>query len=48
MRRAAVAVVPSDLLEISITSKPMHPARRALSWKSADDWRYREGDKVLT
>jgi uncharacterized protein len=25
-----------DLLEISITSKPMHPATRATSWKSAD------------
>jgi HK97 family phage prohead protease len=25
-----------DLLEISATSKPMHPATRALSWKSAD------------
>ncbi len=23
-----------DLLEISATSKPMHPAARALSWKS--------------
>ncbi|MGI9019757.1 MAG: HK97 family phage prohead protease [Solirubrobacterales bacterium] len=26
-----------DLLEISVTSKPMHPATRALSWKSAGD-----------
>ena len=26
-----------DLLEISATSTPMHPATRALSWKSADD-----------
>lgn len=25
-----------DLLEISVTSKPMHPATRALSWKSAE------------
>lgn len=26
-----------DLLEISVTAKPCHPASRALSWKSADD-----------
>jgi HK97 family phage prohead protease len=25
-----------DLLEISVTSRPMHPATRALSWKAAD------------
>ena len=26
-----------DLLEVSITSTPMHPSTRALSWKSAED-----------
>jgi HK97 family phage prohead protease len=30
-------LVEIDLLEISATSKPMHPATRALGWKSYDD-----------
>jgi HK97 family phage prohead protease len=38
-----------DLLEISATSKPMHPATRALSWKSAhreDDLAAREAELI--
>jgi phage head maturation protease len=30
-----------DLLEVSITSTPMHPSTRALSWKSASTGGFR-------
>jgi HK97 family phage prohead protease len=43
-------LVEIDLLEISATSKPMHPATRALSWKSAADTDAlveREGEALL-
>ena len=30
-------LVEIDLLEVSITSKPMHPSTRAVSWKGAPD-----------